>query len=461
MSEDDLASLTGVDVSRLHDNLERLVQLGAIRWVSGSSANRRSHSNPPGATAAGDTVANRRLSQTQMRARGDAEAREEPTDLEPERQRRVLEMYTAIHSADHYALLGVAETADRKEIKRAYYSTAPEFHPDKFFGKRLGSFKPQMEAVFAQLTVAYETLSSSDKRAAYDAYLAAHRATATNARPAPSAHTPIRPVAGEPPPRFDDSSHGLRANPPTAAHRGTAPATPQPPPNASSSMPPRTAEDERARRAALARKLSGGRGSLPPDARRTGPQPDSASMATDELRKRQDALVEGSRRAQVQRHVDAAKAAPNPAAASNAYRLALALDPENPEIIRAQREAAQLAAVTLAQGYLKQAESEARAGQHAAAARSYARAVAGMPENIEVLEAAAQTSLKAGVDMHQAVQFARQALALAPQRMRARYVLIEAYLAAKLPLAAKRELDSAREIAAHDDTLDQLAKRLM
>jgi curved DNA-binding protein CbpA len=464
MSEEDLGSMTGVDVSKLHDNLERLARLGAIRWAR-AHAPRPTFHPPPSASAPRESAGNRHLSHTQIRTQPpEAASQEQVPDLEPARQKRVLDMFAMIQSADYYALLGLSESADRKDIKRAYYAFAPEFHPDKFFGKRLGSFKAKMEAVFAQLTLAYETLSSADKRSAYDTYLAAQRATRSIEKLL-SASSSIQPGSAHsesPSERAGNSPAPLTPNAYQSHRPAASPSTNAAASSVSSSRPPRTAEDEKARRAALARKLGGGRGSLPPEARRTGPQPEPGAIAADELRRRHEALVEGGRRAQVQRHLDAAKEAlsSNPAAASNAYRLALALDPENPEIILAHREASQLAAAALAQGYLKQAEYEARAGHPVEAARSYARAAAGMPNDVPVLEIAASTSLKAGVDLHQAVQFARRALELAPTRLPARYVLIEAYLMAKLPLAARRELEAAREIAPQDDTLDQLAKRL-
>ena len=38
--------------------------------------------------------------------------------------------------------------AEKKQIKSAYYALAPEFHPDKYFRKRLGSYKRKIEAIF-------------------------------------------------------------------------------------------------------------------------------------------------------------------------------------------------------------------------------------------------------------------------------------------------------------------------
>jgi len=150
----------------------------------------------------------------------------------------------------------------------------------------------------------------------------------------------------------------------------------------------------------------------------------------------------------------------NPAAAANAYRLALTIDPDNLEIAAALREAAQTAAVALAGGYLKQADYESRNEKWTEAARSYARAAAGMPNEAHVLHKTAHALLKSSGDMHQACDFAKRAIALAPKRVEFRMTLIEVYIAAGLRLAARRELDAAREIAPSDDRITELSKRL-
>ena len=70
----------------------------------------------------------------------------EEVDLDVDIRRRVLVMHRGLDRLDHYALLGVERTADRKAIKRAYFDLAAKFHPDKYFRKSLGSFKMRMEA---------------------------------------------------------------------------------------------------------------------------------------------------------------------------------------------------------------------------------------------------------------------------------------------------------------------------
>jgi tetratricopeptide (TPR) repeat protein len=224
-------------------------------------------------------------------------------------------------------------------------------------------------------------------------------------------------------------------------------------------------ESDRARREALARKLGIARGSFPPEGRRSAPPIEphtSHEAAAQELRRRHDLIAAEKRRSQAKRYVEAGAASlkDNPAAAANAYRLALALDPENPEIIRAHREATQQAAIALADGYLKQGDYESRNGQWSGAARSYARAVAGMPQDPVVLQKAAHAALKAATDLRAAAEFAKRAVALAPKRIENRLTLIEAYLLAGMAAGAKRELEAAREIAPRDDRIAELSKRL-
>lgn len=103
---------------------------------------------------------------------------DEDVEIELDRRRYLFDAYAQLATITHYALLGVARTADEKAIKNAYYRLSGLVHPDRYFGKRLGSYKPKLEAIFTQLSVAYEVLSSPEKREQYDADLdeaAAHR----------------------------------------------------------------------------------------------------------------------------------------------------------------------------------------------------------------------------------------------------------------------------------------------
>lgn len=62
---------------------------------------------------------------------------------------------------DHYEVLGVPRTASLDEIKKAFRKKAHELHPDKHGGD---------EARFKELNEAYQVLSDSQKRSAYDRF---------------------------------------------------------------------------------------------------------------------------------------------------------------------------------------------------------------------------------------------------------------------------------------------------
>jgi len=66
---------------------------------------------------------------------------------------------------DYYKILGVARRANLKAIKKAYREKALEWHPDKHKGEEE---KEKAEKQFQLVAEAYEILSDTDKRAAYD-----------------------------------------------------------------------------------------------------------------------------------------------------------------------------------------------------------------------------------------------------------------------------------------------------
>lgn len=104
-----------------------------------------------------------------------SDAPERETDLTPEQCRRIDGLFAELQGTDHYRLLGVAPGSDDKEVRRGYGERVREFHPDRFFRKRLGPYGAKLEAILERIEVAYAELKSREKRAAYDA---AHGITA-------------------------------------------------------------------------------------------------------------------------------------------------------------------------------------------------------------------------------------------------------------------------------------------
>ncbi len=75
-------------------------------------------------------------------------------DLSEEDQRRILAFSMRL-SGSAFELLGVDADSDTGEIKQAYFSLSRTFHPDRYFGKRLGEFQERIEEVFRQISDAY------------------------------------------------------------------------------------------------------------------------------------------------------------------------------------------------------------------------------------------------------------------------------------------------------------------
>src|SRR5438067_12103585 len=65
---------------------------------------------------------------------------------------------------DYYSTLGVAKTANEKEIKQAYRKLARKHHPDVNPGDKAA------EAKFKEGQQAYDILSDAEKRSLYDRY---------------------------------------------------------------------------------------------------------------------------------------------------------------------------------------------------------------------------------------------------------------------------------------------------
>jgi hypothetical protein len=95
----------------------------------------------------------------------------EDVDIEPDRRRTILDTFYRLELLNHYELLNVTPQADRKSIRSRYHEIINVFHPDRYYGRRLGSYKAKLERVFQRLTEAHDVLARPETRAEYDAYL--------------------------------------------------------------------------------------------------------------------------------------------------------------------------------------------------------------------------------------------------------------------------------------------------
>lgn len=159
----DIAALSGVAEDEVERTLEPLIAAGlvALREPSSPPPASRPTAAMPAPSAAPPRRASGELSPTSTKL----------PQLSEEEHLRISELYAKLKDIDHYRLLGVAATADTRTIKRAYFALAKLHHPDRFFRKDVGVLRTKLEAIFAAMTNAVETLSDPERRARYDGYL--------------------------------------------------------------------------------------------------------------------------------------------------------------------------------------------------------------------------------------------------------------------------------------------------
>lgn len=479
--ERDLANLTGIPAADVKHAIDRMLLLGAIELVSDPSAAEESREEEP------PSWRGRELGGGSPPLYDPAEL-DEDVELTAVQRRRILDLYYRLEDLTYYTLLGVTEADDKKVIKSAYYKLAPEFHPDTYFRKRLGSYKTKIEAIFGRITLAQEVLTSRQRRTEYDAYLeqthknramtalieqAPRTAAAVSAAVDLAANQALGTAPSTSPGRYASST----SRPPPADSSPTpvdvgrsierpvvsvGPKASSPPAVSVAPAPSASPEElERTRRETLARKLRApGREPAP---RSVAPPPSEAPPASarpkDPLKERYDSAVADAKRAQVQRYLDLGRGAlerKDHAAAANAYRVAASLAPDNPEVQATCEEAMRLASEALAEGYLKQARYEEGQGRWTDAALSYSRVCAGMPKDPHAHERVAFATLKAGASPRRAVEFARKAVELDPTSPEIRITLARAYAAAGLERSAAGELDRASQLAPNDTKIKAL-----
>ena len=84
-------------------------------------------------------------------------------DLSAETKRRIVRLHRLLHKLAPHELLGVPKDADAATVKRAFGAASKELHPDRYFGKDLGSFRLKLAKIFARMTEAVQEMEKSRK----------------------------------------------------------------------------------------------------------------------------------------------------------------------------------------------------------------------------------------------------------------------------------------------------------
>ena len=91
----------------------------------------------------------------------------EAVDLDEARRKEILFAEAGLPTWTHWQVLGLEWNAPPEAVRSAYLDKVKVFHPDRYAGKRLGSYRGRLERVFRRLTEARDVLTSEVDRAPY------------------------------------------------------------------------------------------------------------------------------------------------------------------------------------------------------------------------------------------------------------------------------------------------------
>lgn len=357
---------------------------------------------------------------------------EEDVQLSEDKQRELHTMYYGLDAMEFYDLLSLERGCSTKDVQRAYRKISLRFHPDRFYGKKLGSYAAKLDAIFRHITNVAEYLSNDEERATYEA-------TLTEDEPEP-ADT----ISQEEMERIQKRPRRLTKKDRLRRLGGVM------------GMSTKEVQARARRRVGKTQPEAG--------ALRTEKAPDITAERKARIKKRRRKQTQQilspvvARRAKAKRHFEEGIKMlldGNFAAAASNLKLATTFDPKNEEY----REKEQLATTRAREGsaaaYAKRAAFEESVGRWEEAARLYCMAAERKPK-VEYFCSAAD-ALSKGEDLKRAVEYATRAKDLDPNSVQARLSLGNSYLAAGMPKNARREVEYAQNL----DSDNKLAKSLM
>ncbi|HVP59638.1 MAG TPA: DnaJ domain-containing protein [Myxococcaceae bacterium] len=81
-----------------------------------------------------------------------------------DRKREILAR-EALLDRDHWTVLGIKPGANAEAVKLAYFEASRVFHPDRYYGKNLGSYRARLDRIFHRLSEAHEALTEALRQA--------------------------------------------------------------------------------------------------------------------------------------------------------------------------------------------------------------------------------------------------------------------------------------------------------
>ncbi len=150
LSVSDLTRETGLNGALVKGYVESLLKKGALAAII---------SQKPASTTDSDPYAGIIFSPGDLA---------DGKDLSIDQKKRILLFERNLDDWNHYRLLGIKRSAPSTDIKSGYFKSSKEFHPDAYFRKDLGKYAERIDRIFRAMKAAYDVISRSETRAAYD-----------------------------------------------------------------------------------------------------------------------------------------------------------------------------------------------------------------------------------------------------------------------------------------------------
>ena len=79
-------------------------------------------------------------------------------------QREIIAFEARLAQSTYHEILGVGKGSDERQIKRAYFKLSKQFHPDRYFRRKIGGHATRLDRIFKHVALAYELLSDPATR---------------------------------------------------------------------------------------------------------------------------------------------------------------------------------------------------------------------------------------------------------------------------------------------------------
>jgi len=152
----DVVLICGLPADRAVATLKKLRNAGAIFFKGETPRVTRPLSSPP-----------------VVPVNPDDPALAEDCDLTLEQKRAIVAKHASLGKVNLFELLEVAPDADKRTLRTAYFRLSKDFHPDRYYGKRLGSYHRRLTDIFEWVAKAWSVLEDDDKREEYVSRLGA------------------------------------------------------------------------------------------------------------------------------------------------------------------------------------------------------------------------------------------------------------------------------------------------